>query len=426
MSRSRGLMWLAVVLLFLSLVAGQSWATYRVFTARFPGGNDFYSRWANGCALIWTGENPYSDEVTLRTQLGMYGRPARPGEDLAAYVYPLYTLFFFWPLCFIQPYPLVQAVWMTLMLYALLGGVVLTAKVTRWRPPAWLWWTTLVWAVFNYPHARALILGQMATVVFLALAAGLWMLERRRDVPAGALLAVTTIKPQMSFLLLPWILWWTAWRRRWGVWKGFALAMVFLVGVSCLLVPTWMTDFADSAGRYLQSWLRFCEPQPGAEGLPEDPTACAAFRDFRSLTWIVIRHWLGLGPVAEAVCLGAFGFYTVAETWRRRRAGWSGFLWTTGLLLILTHFVAPRAATTHYTLLLLPLFAWFVRLQQRRGRRAAPVVAGIEATLLIGQWIIFLTTIQGTYESGWVYLPFPLLMLISHQVGRPQRSEEDG
>ncbi|MCK4452705.1 MAG: DUF2029 domain-containing protein, partial [Anaerolineae bacterium] len=379
-SLSRWLLWLLVACLFLALVAGQSWATYYLFTSRFPGGNDFYSRWANGCALIWTGENPYSDEVTLRTQIGMYGRPARIGEDLAAYSYPLYALFFFWPLCFIHTYPLVQAIWMTLMLYALLAGVVLTARVARWRPPSWLWGATLVWAVFNYPHARALILGQMATLVFLALAAAMWALGRERDVLAGALLAVTTIKPQMSFLLVPWVLWWVAWRRRWGVWKGFGLAMALLVGISFLLVPTWLGDFLEA--------LRYYD--------------VVSATDYHSLTWVMVRYFLGLGPVVEAVGVAAFALYGLLEAWRGRRAGWSGFLWTTGLLLILTHFIAPRTATTHYTTILLSLFSWFALLGERlglpvgrHGQRAGLVVAGIEVALLVGQWVIFLTTIQG-------------------------------
>ncbi len=386
----RWLLSLLVACLFLALVAGQSWATYYLFTSRFPGGNDFYSRWSNGCALIWTGENPYSDEVTLRTQIGMYGRPARIGEDLAAYSYPLYALFFFWPLCFVHTYPLVQAIWMTLMLYVLLAGVVLTARVARWRPPAWLWWATLVWAVFNYPHTRALVLGQMATLVFLALAAAMWALGRERDVLAGALLAVTTIKPQMSFLLVPWVLWWTVWRRRWGVWKGFGLAMALLVGVSLLLVPTWLMDFVEGVRNY---------------------DVVAGILSCHSLTWIVARDFLGLGPVAEAAGVAAFALYGLLEAWRGRRVGWSGFLWTTGLLLILTHFIAPRTATTHYTMLLLPLFSWFALLGERLGRRAGLMVAGIEVALLVGQWAIFLTTIQGNYETGLVYLPFPMLML---------------
>lgn len=389
---------LAVVLLLL-LVTGQSWATYRFFTSRFPGGNDFYSRWANGCALIWSGENPYSDEVTLRTQIGMYGRPARVGEeDLAAYSYPLYALFFFWPLCFIRIYPLVQAIWMTLMLYALLAGVVLTARVARWRPPGWLWGVTLVWAVFNYPHARAILLGQMATVVFLGWAATLWALGEGRDRLAGALLATTTIKPQMSFLLVPWALWWAAWRNRWGVWKGFAGAMAILAGGSFLLVPTWLGDLLHDLATY----------------------DLVAATEYHSLTWIVVRHFLGLGPVVEAVITVALVLYGATECWRMRRADWHGFLWTTGLTLILTQFVAYRVATTHYSMLLLPLLAWFVALEQRLGRRAAPAVVGIEVALLVGQWALFLATLQGNYETAPVYLPFPTLMLAVQVLSRRQ------
>lgn len=399
----RQLRWLIIVVLFLALIAGQSWATYHLFTSRFPGGNDFYSRWANGCALVWTGENPYSDAVTRRTQIGMFGRPARPGEDLAAYSYPLYAFVFFWPLCFIPTYPLVQAIWMTLMLYALLAGVVLTARVARWRPPAWLWGCTLIWAVFNYPHARALLLGQMATLVFLALAVALWALERRWDSLAGALLAVTTIKPQMSFLLVPWALWWTAWRRRWGVWRGFGLAMALLVGVSFLLVPTWLTDFVAGVRNY---------------------DVVAGVLNYHSLTWIVVRHFLGLGPAVEAAGVAAFVLYVLLEAWRGRRAEWSGFLWTTGLILILTQFIAPRTATTHYTMLLLPLFSWFAGLQQWLGQRGGLAVAGIEAALLVGQWAIFLTTLQGSRETALVYLPFPVLMLVVQILTRKSSLEE--
>jgi len=403
------LRWSAVTLLFLALLAAQSWATYRLFTSRFPGGNDFYSRWSNGCALVWTGENPYSEEVARRTQIGIYGRPARPGEDLAAFSYPLYAFLFFWPLCYVRPYPLVQAIWMTLMLYGLLAGAVLTARAARWRPPAWLWGATLVWAVLNYPHARALILGQMATLVFLATAASLWALAKRRDGWGGALLAVTTLKPQMCFLLVPWVLWWAAWRRRWGVWKGFGLTMALLVVVSLLLVPTWPADFVAGVRNY--------------------DVVSATSR--HSLTWIVTRELMGLGPVVEAVITGALILYALAESWRWRRAGWGGFLWTTGLLLILTNFVAPRTATTHYTMLLIPLFAWFARLSERSDRWAAPVAGGIEAALLVGQWVLFAATLQhnpalpGAYEGAMVYLPTPILLLVVQALSRPSRAGEE-
>ena len=168
--------WLLLGLLLAALLAAQSWATDRAYTSRFPGANDFIARWANGCALVWSGENPYSEAVTLQTQMRMYGRPALPGEDLAAYSYPLYALYFFWPLCYVQPYALVQAIWMTLLLYGVLAGTALTVRLAGWRPAAWLWGLTLLWTVLDYPQARAVILGQMATVVFVAAMLAAWMI----------------------------------------------------------------------------------------------------------------------------------------------------------------------------------------------------------------------------------------------------------
>jgi len=390
----------ALAILVVALVSIQSWATFRFFTSKFPGGNDFYARWANGCALVWWGESPYSESVTLRTQLGMHGRPARPGEDLASFSYPLYTLFFFWPLCYVRNYPLVQAIWMTLMTYSLLGGIVIAAKVVGWRPSTWLWGVTLIWGILNYPHARAVILGQMATLVFVATSLALLLIKRRQDWAAGAVLAITTIKPQMSFLLVPWVLWWSAWRSRWRVWTGFGLAMGLLAGVSFLLVPTWLSDFLLAIRRY----------------------DIVSGTDYHSLTWIIVRHFLGLSPVVKAIGVGAFSILAAWTMWRGRRADWSGFLWSSGLMLILTNFIAPRTATTHYSMLLVPLFAWFSSISREWNRRGTRVIVIVEASLLVSQWALFLATVDGNYETALIYLPFPLLLLAFHLAFRPKRA----
>lgn len=389
--------WLAIGALVLILLIGQSWAIYTFFTSRFPGGNDFWARWHNGCTLIWTGENPYSEEVTLRAQIGIFGRPAEPGEDLAAFSYPLYTLFAFWPLCFTHNFALALAVWMTAMLYSLLAGLILVARVSRWSPPRWLWWATLAWGALNYPHIRAILLGQPATVVFVALTLSLWALERKRDVVAGVLLAMTTIKPQMSFLLLPWVLWWVAWRRRWGVWVGFAAAMAVLAGASFILVPSWLGDFVAGVRNYDE---------------------VAGLSNYRSLTWIIVDYILGWGAAAETIGVALFALYAVFEMWRGRKAEWRGFLWTTGLILILTNFIAPRTATTHYSMLLLPLFSWFAMLQLRLGRKGTWAAVGIEALLLVGQWTVFLLTIEGNFEAPYPYLVLPLPLLLVHVLQR--------
>jgi hypothetical protein len=404
-----------IALVTLTLLAGQSWATCRFFTSRYPGGNDFYARWANGCALIWTGENPYSDEVTRRTQIGMHGHPARPGEDRAAYSYPLYALFFFWPLCFIRTYPLVQAIWMNLMLYALLAGVVIAIRIAKWHTSSWMWRVTLIWSVLNYPHARALILGQLATLVFLGAALSLWALQEDKDALAGMALAVTTIKPQMSLLIVPWVLWWTAWRRRWGVWRGFWVTMGVLIAVSLLLVPTWIWDFVVDVRDYRDSaGTEPCDASHHAAAGVEGENSCARNVNYRSLVWIVTRHFLRLGRTTEVFGLAILALYTAYVCWDERKTAWDGFLWVTSLILIVTNFVAPRTATTHYSMLVLPLFAWFSRLSNKAERHAALDILAIETALLLGQWIIFLTTMRGNYETAPVYLPLPVLLLIVH------------
>jgi hypothetical protein len=403
MKGARWSRWLLLTFLLLALLAGQSWATYRFYTSRFPGANDFIARWSNGCALIWSGENPYSNEVTLQTQYRMYGRPARPGEDLAAYSYPFYALYFFWPLCFAPSYAVVQAIWMTLMLYGVVAGTALMIRVAGWRPPAWLWGLTLVWTVVNYPHVRAVILGQMATVVFLAVGLALLALQRRADFWAGAALAVATIKPQVSFLILLWLLWWSAWQRRWRLWGGFVAALALMGGTGLLLVPTWPADFLRHLLNYDQ----------------------VAGSSYHSLVWMLTRHFWELGPAAEVAVTGLLALYLCFEWWRGRRAVGEAMLWVTGLTLNLTNFISYRVATTAYTLLLLPLFQLFWLAQRRASRRANWLALTGQGILLVSQWAVFLTTAEGRFETAAVYLVLPLPLLLIQIATRRQLTMDE-
>lgn len=383
--------WALIVCLLLALFIGQVWLTYRLFTTRFPGGNDFAARWYNGCALIWTGDNPYSDQVTLQTQIQMYGRPALPGEDLVAFSYPLYALYLFWPLCYVQPYPLVQAIWMTLMFYGIVAGTLLMMRVSGLRLAGPLLGVTVIWAVLNYPEARAILLGQMVVVVLLAVSLALLAIQRKADLWAGLLLAVATIKPQVVFLLVLWLLWWSAWQRRWRLWWGFGATLVAMAGVGLLLVPSWPVDFA----RHLQDY------------------ANVTISPYYSLTWMIVQHYLNLGPVVEAVITGLIALYLGYEWWRCRQAVGETVLWVTGLTLNLTQFIAVQIATTSYILLLLPIFQLFRLVQQRAPARANWVMLSTQSILLVGQWAIFLATVQGNFETAPAYLllPFSLLSL---------------
>lgn len=378
------------------------YATQVFFTSRRPGANDFYSRWVGGCALLREGLNPYSQEVTLRIQQGMYGRPAGPDEDQVAFAYPLYSLLFFFPLCATEDYALVQAAWLWLLLIALLAATALWMQIIRWRPQRWLWFLVLLWTVLMYHSFRALILGQFAVWVLLALVAALWALQRGRDGWAGLMLALSTVKPQLVYLAIPWILLWAAGQRRWRLWIGFVASMAGLVLGAMLLVPTWIPDFFRQATAY-----------PG-------------YTVYGSLAWIVVRQWLGLGPTVEYLVVGLLILGTFILAWRLWRASFSHMLWLLGLLLLLTNLVTPRIATTNY-LLLIPYALWGMRQMQIRwpawGTWAAVGFLGVS---FIGLWALFFTTLQGDFEQWPAYLPFPLAVaLLMPLIWMPVRPQQE-
>jgi hypothetical protein len=242
------------------------------------------------------------------------------------------------------------------------------------------------------------ILGQMATIVFLAVGLTLLAMQRRADFWAGVALAASTVKPQLSFLIVPWLLWWSAWHKRWHLWAGFATAMALMGGTGLLLVPTWPVDFIRQVLNY-------------------DTVSATSYH---SITWIVVRHFWGLGPAIEVVVTGLFIIYLFFEWWRHRWATGEMMLWVTGLTLNLSNFISYRVATTSYTLLLLPLFQLFRLAHHRAPKQSAWIVLVVEGVLLVGQWGLFLVTVEDRYEAAPVYLMLPVALLVAQIVTRRQ------
>jgi hypothetical protein len=379
---------LLVTLMLVSLFGLGVYATYTFLTAEHPSANDFYSRWVGGCTLLREGLNPYSESVTLRIQEGMYGRPALPGEDQVAFAYPLYSMVFFFPLCAIRDYGLVQAIWVWLLLMALVSAAILCMQVIRWRPRPWLWALTILWVVLMYYSFRAVILGQFAVFVLLALVAALWAMQRGHDGWAGLFLALTMAKPQMMYLAIPWILLWAAGRRRWRLWVGFGVTMATLILGSMLLLPSWLPDFVRQVLAY------------------------PSYTVFGSLTWMTVQYWLGLGRGVEIAVLAVLALCIGILAWRLWHGTWEQMFWMMGFVLLLTNFFTPRIATTNY-ILLLPWVLWgFCHIQSTWKRVGTWAVLTVQVISMIGLWVLFLATVQGDFEQAPVYFPLPIAVLL--------------
>jgi hypothetical protein len=384
------------VLILSAVLVLDAYATYVFFTSKFPGANDFYSRWAGGRAFLVDGLNPYSDEVTRRIQLGMYGHLAEEGADQVAFAYPLYTIYLFFPLSLIPSYPQAQALWQAILEFALLLAVLFTFRIHRWQPKPWLLVATCLWSILFYPGARSIILGQFAIVVFVFIALALWAIEESKDILAGVCLALSTIKPQMVFLLIPLLLLWAIYHRRWRVVGSFTVSMTVLVFSSLLLVPTWIADFFTWMSKY---------PSYTAIGSP---------------IWTLTHSFFPqLGtPVEIVISLLVLGH--LLYNWRGALNGsWLEFDWIVAMTLIVTNLIALRTATTNYVVLLIPTFLVFKTLDKRFQQWGAMLIALVELLLLVGFWILFATTVVGNYEHPIMYLPLPIGLWLIFITAKP-------
>ncbi len=377
--------WGAVALLGLLLV-GNVIATHDVLTAPYPGHNDFMSRWEGARSYWRDGLNPYGEAASANIQQRIYGRMAADDEDPGYFAYPFYTVFVLLPLVF-TGYAWASAIWMVALEACLVTATVLLLDLYGWRPRPGLLGVLLLWTLSNYYAARGLLLGQPGLLVYGLHVLALWAFARRRDALAGAALALSTIKPQMGFLLIPFLLLVGLSLRRWRFLAAFAGAGAVLAGLSFALVPTWLGD-----------WLAQIEQYPSytALGAP---------------VWIVTRHYLGLGALAEwaaNVALWALLAWAWAMVlWRGRGERLD---WTVMLTLTVTHLSAVRTATPHFVVFTIPLL-FYLRGLTRRQRNGARLSAAILLALLVIPWVHFVLTVEGEFEHPTLYLPVPFGML---------------
>ena len=383
--------WLILAVLCLVLIAAESFAVYTVFTSKFPGGNDFFVRWLGGREFLLHGTNPYDRSIAEQAQIAMFGRLATPEDkDQAYFAYPLYTLYFFWPLSLL-PYAWAQAIWMTLLQFMLLGVTILSIRLAGWSPPKWLFWLTLFWGIFFYNGARTIILGQFSVLVGLALLLALWAVESRRDILAGICLAVTTIKPQMVVLVVIFLLIWALFQLRWRIILSFGLSMLTLLLSSMLLVPTWPVDFVRNAIAY-SDYVAFGTPLEN------------------------LLHFLLPASLAAplTIILSFLFFLALLPGWWFAFKGRPGaYTWAIMSTLIIGSLIAFRSATTNQIILYLPLFFFFQRLTEPG---AALRAALIEGGLMVVMWGAFIVTLAGDWEHIMMHGLLPSLLLILYAV----------
>jgi len=226
-------------------------------------GNDFYPVWLTSREWAQEGRDPYSAQMTREIQKGLFGRPLDPQiptdplTDYRTFAYPAFTNLLFWPASE-WPFAVVRVV-LVLLLAALTAiSVSLWARALSWSV-SWPWLAIAILLTgFSYPVLEGLYAGQLGLLVGFLLAASLLALQRGRLFLAGILVALTTIKPQMSALAIFYLLLWSLadWRRRSRFCLGLFSTMLALVAAATIVWPHWIPSWT----RVVLGYHRYARP----------------------------------------------------------------------------------------------------------------------------------------------------------------------
>lgn len=382
--------WLRVVFLialFVFLIV-LSVANYS-FVRQSPGGNDFLARWTGAHYWLVEGVNPYDEEVSLAAQTMIYGRPADPskGEDIAHFVYPLPAMLFFGPFGLL-PFSIARAIWMTILEICLVVLGLIGLRLARWSPDRFAQAFVILFSILWYHGARSVIIGQFAVIEAVLIAITLLAIQSKLDEAAGVALALTIAKPQMSFLIIPFVLIWSIRARRLKIVGWFLGAATALIAGSLIALPSWP-----------MGWLGQLLSYP-------------SYTNLGSPISILTNLLPGGGSTANLILTGVLSLYLLWEWVMAAGKEDPWFQWAAALTIVITNLIAFRTATTNFVGMLPALFIIFKTWEDRWGKGG--VIASLFALLglLVGLWALFLATVHGNIEDAVMYLPLPILTFV--------------
>ena len=390
MSPQRGpVLLILLILVVIAALVGLTWANYQ-FSLNNPGGNDFLARWMGARYWVMEGISPYDEQVSLASQEVIYGHPAdiSQGEDKNHFVYPLYSMIFFAPFGPLE-YNLARALWMTLVEVSLFLLAIVSLRLVEWQVPVYKAVVLVIFTLLWYHGVRTVILGQFAGLNALLVALALLLIIRKQDFAGGMLLALSTAKPQMVFLLVPFVFLWALSTRRRDIIGGLLVGMAVLIGASLALLPSWPLEWLRQLLDYPTYTPQTASPLSMiANTMPGISRQLGLFLHVFFMAYLILEWILAWGK---------------DERW---------FRWTALLTIVITNLVAYRTATTNFIMMLPALFLVF-SLWEARWRSGGRIAVWVSLVVLgFGLWPLFLSTVQGNQEQTVMYLPYPFFCLI--------------
>ena len=236
MNQSRSLVSVPVFIIFILLLIGLVWGNYH-FAENNIAWEGFSIQWISIRSLITDGNSPYSDLVTARIQEFVNEENSFVPGNPPKYTSPLYSGIVVFPFTLIGDINIAHAFWLSVQLVAIFMLLVLSIKITVWKPAWYIFLLFSLFTIFSYHVVMPWLDGGLAIWASLFLILAFLAIYNNRNEVGGVFLAMTTIQPQMVVLTLVFTLIWAASKRKKILILWFFITVIFLSIVGLFLVP---------------------------------------------------------------------------------------------------------------------------------------------------------------------------------------------
>ena len=361
------------------------------YTAKNPGGNDFLVHWVGTQSFVKEGISPYSDDVALRIQNLVYGRPAQAGEHELRVAYPFYSVFLFLPFSLIEDFTISRALWMTVLEFLIIISTIMMIRMVNWKPNFLISFLIIVFSLFWYHGLRSIINGNAVVFILFFIILSIYAIIHKQDELAGICLALMTIKPQVVFAFIIFLVFWSLANRRYKVIFWFLGSFVAIIILSLYFLPSWPMEFLREVFRY-----------PGYNPPGTPATALAEILP-------------GIGRQL-GIILSVLSILILLIEWvNGRYSREEKFIWVISITLVMGQWLNIQTDPGNF-LIMFPAIILIFRIIEDRWRNYGQWIN----LLLLGilffiPWIIFVRTIDFGYQplqNPIMFFPVPLMLII--------------
>jgi len=359
------------------------------YTAKNPGGNDFLVHWVGTQSFVKEGISPYSDNVALRIQKLVYGRPAQAGEHELRVSYPLYSIFLFLPFSLIEDFTIARAIWMTVLEFLVILSAIMMIKMVNWKPNFLISFLLIVFSLFWYHGLRSIINGNAVVFILFLVILSIYAIIHKQDELAGICLALITIKPQVVFAFILFLFFWSLTNRRYKVIFWFLGSLTALIVLSLFILPSWPMEFIREVFRY--------------PGYNPPGTPATAFAEILP----------GIGRQLGIILSVLSALILLVEWLIGRFSHEIKFIWVASLTLVLGQWLNIQTDPGNFLIMFPAIILIFSIIEDRWKISGQWIILVYLAIIFFVPWIIFIRTIDFGYQplqNPIMFFPVPLIL----------------